>query len=347
MKARPVMLLSAAAGCLEGYLVIEWLDTRVTDGADGRGGSRLTKSGELDSPSSAQAMGRGGNAREKQKSFAALLKEVPAIHERNRPCKEVERMDAASLKAAALEAYPLRGSLSTKEAETASAVFSAAVRELWRRDGEKALEWAAAEVPAGMRADVLSELLTEAAVDSPDLVKVWADRFRGEYGDRWAEQSHLAAVTGAARRGAEELLRVRALLSTKLLPGNADSYPEDFDFHLLVTGTEPVPYLEEPVTHWAARDKEGSWNGVKHVVESMPGRGTNLVGHLFRGVMAMEGEEKAAGWLVEKIGEIHPQLRRRALQHLYLAPLGMEATVALVRALPDPADKMNVVSSQF
>ncbi|RYD20556.1 MAG: hypothetical protein EOP88_14605 [Verrucomicrobiaceae bacterium] len=256
-------------------------------------------------------------------------------------------MDAAQLKAAILEAVPLRDSLSTVETEAACAVYSAAVKELYRRDGEDALEWAASDLPTGLRPGILSDLMKQMAVDSPDLMKTWADRFRGEYGERWAKQCDLSAVIGAAGRGAAELLRVRELLSTVALPNSASSYPADFDFQLLVTGSAPVWTLEEPVSYWAARDKEDSWEGVKHVVESMPGKGTNLVGHVFNGVRAMEGEEKAAGWMVGKLGELHPQLRRRAIQQLFLAEVGTEGTVALIRGFPDPADKMALVSSQL
>lgn len=233
--------------------------------------------------------------------------------------------------------------MSTEEAEAASAVFSAAARELWRRDGEKALEWAVAEAPAGMRPEILSELLREAAKDSPDLIKPWSDRFRGEYGNPWANRFELPAVTGAAGRGAEELLRVCDLFSTRVLPASADSYPEDFDFRLLLTGHLPAWNLQAPVICWAARDKEDSWSGVKDLMESNPGKGVSLVGHLFRGVLAMEGEEKAASWTVEKLGELDPQLRRRAIKDMSIDPLDTEAVAALVRAFPTPQDKTDLV----
>lgn len=318
-------------------------------GDAGRGGERRAgASGTLvPSPGS----GRSGENRglDKRRSFAALVRDAAVIVERDQPCRDVERMDAAQLKSAILESLPRPGvSVSLMDREAGVRVLTAAARELYKREGETSLEWAAAEAPAEQRAAVLSELLEVAAKDSPDLVKAWTDRYRAEFGDEWAKRFSLPAVMGAVERGAYELLRVRELLSTSVLPGESVSYPEDFDFHLLVTRSPPVWNLYAPVTYWAGLDKEAAWKGVKQVMDSQKGSGVTFVGCAYRGVLAMEGNEKAAEWIAGKLGEVPAEHRQRAIQSLgSYPPIGPDASAALVRAIPDTADRVFFASGQF
>lgn len=352
MKSRSAILSVAVAGCLIGFFGARLAGDHSKDFSTGeaaRGGVR--RGGASGALAASPGSGRSGDSRvpEKRRSFAALVRDAPVIAERDQPCRDVERMDAGQLKSAILGSLPQPGvSSALADREAVARVLSAAARELYKREGEKALEWAAAEAPAEQRAAVLSELLNAAAKDSPDLVKAWTDRYRGEFGDEWAKRFNLAAVMGAVERSAYELLRVRELLSTRLLPGESVSYPEDFDFHLLVTRSPPVWNLYAPVTYWAGVNKEAAWKGVKQVMDSNPGSGIGFVGCTYRGVLAIEGNEKAAEWIATKLGEVPAEHRQRAIQALgSYPPLGPEASAALVRAIPDTADRVFFASGQF
>ncbi|RYD20951.1 MAG: hypothetical protein EOP88_13140 [Verrucomicrobiaceae bacterium] len=354
MKSRPLVLSAAVAGCLVGFLAVGLTGFRYQEApAVGKEGRENTRAGVAtgEPPSSGVGKSRESRVPDKRRTFAAFLKDAPVLFERNKPYKDLERMDAGQLKSVILEALSQNSSTAAMaDRQAASGVMSAAARELYEREGEKALEWAAAEVPAEQRSSVLSTLLTSVAKDSPDLMKAWADRYRGEYGDEWATGFIPAAVEGAAARGAGELLRVRELLANGVRAvslARLDIYPDDFDFHLLITKSRPDFGFQDTVAYWAARDKEAAWNGVREVMTANEGDGATYFGAMFRGVLAMEGDEKAAAWLVGKLGEVPEAGRERALQSLGIYPLGSDAISALVRAFPDTADRVSYASFQL
>lgn len=198
MKSRSLILSASVAGCLIGFLSVGVSGLRLKEAPSAGRGDRekaWAGVGENDAPVSTSARSREERVPDKRRTFAAFLKDAPVLFERNKPYKDLERMDAGQLKAVVLEA--LSQNVPTAELadrQAASGVMAAAARELYEREGEKALEWAMAEVPAEQRGAVLSELLMFAAKDFPDTMKAWTDRFRGQYGDDWAERFHLAAV---------------------------------------------------------------------------------------------------------------------------------------------------------
>ncbi|RYD17388.1 MAG: hypothetical protein EOP88_26830, partial [Verrucomicrobiaceae bacterium] len=304
MKSRVSILAVAAAGCLIGFLGVR-LSASSKAGVPATGPAQViaktnTAAGgnasTFDSPASADA-----RVPDKRHTFTNLLKDAPVIFERKKPYKDLERMDAGQLKTVIVECLQQVGpDAAMPDRQAASGVMGTAVRELYKREGDKALEWAAAEVPEAQRSAVLSELLVAVAKDSPDTMKEWADRYRGQYGDQWAERFNTAAVVGAIERGAAELLRVRELLGTRTMPFSTPDFPDDFDFHLFITKSKPDFGFQEVVAQWAARDKEAAWNGVKEVISNNEGSGATYFGAMFRGVLAMEGDEKASSWLAAK-----------------------------------------------
>jgi len=171
--------------------------------------------------------------------------------------------------------------------------------------------------------------------DFPETGKQWIEKYREEYGDGWAKGFAHQAVIGANGRGAEDVLKVLTLFKDDLrgISRTQGTYAEDFDFHLLVTRQPTGHDFGEAVIRWAARDKEAAWSAVDELIKAGQTRGAIYVGSVFRGIVALEGDEKATAWMMGKLDQVPAESRERAITALTRYPLPGETVAGLVRAM--------------
>lgn len=195
----------------------------------------------------------------------------------------------------------------------------------------------------------LTMLASDPSTGSWDAMKWMGGRFRTEFGAGAITAFAHPAIQGATGRGAEELIQLKESYGD-LLDGAGfpqGTYSEDFDFHRFVTsgmtsGMEAI----EPFQYWSAKDKEAAWAGFKEVLEKDRSISVMYFGSVFTGVAAVEGEAKAAEWMMSKLDEIPADARKSALSSLQqggaLTGQGVESVMA---ALPNAADRATFAGS--
>jgi hypothetical protein len=280
--------------------------------------------------------------------FATLVRNSPQLLAKLSPLgRELERMDVGELKSLLLEtAASLKLDTPPEDKQAASSVLYAAAAEVYRREGIHALDWAAEIPKENGRGTVLSAVLSPVTRDLPETGKEWVEKYRAELGDEWARGFSHQAIVGANGRGAEDMLKVVELFKNDLrgISLTQGTYAEDFDFHRLITGQPAGFDFSEAVTYWAARDKEAAWGAVDEVIKSGGIRGTTYFGSLFRGIVTLEGDEKAAAWTAGKLAEIPAESREKAIRSLVMYRLPGETVSKLVRAMPDENDRVSFVA---
>lgn len=283
----------------------------------------------------------------KKRTFKALLKSRKANAGFPESRREMERLSISELKSLILDCGVNEGKYG-EETRAGWSIFNAASEELYRREGEDALKWADG-LEAEDRKLVLTWVLRQAAFENPELAKPWIERFRTEFGAGAITAFAHPAIQGATGRGAEELIQLKESYGD-LLDGAGfpqGTYADDFDFHRFVTsGMTSGMEAMEPFQYWSAKDKEAAWEGFKEVLEKDRSIFASYFGSVFTGVAAVEGEAKAAEWMMSKLDEIPADARKSALSSLQqggtLTSQGVESVMA---ALPNAADRATFAGS--
>lgn len=344
MRFRVVIIVVAAVGFSAGFLVVREVSAMPAEGVESArptgsksrtGGSRVSSS-----PQAAIAGSSSGGKHD----FATLVRNASRILAKLSPVnRELERMDTGELKALVVElAATLKEQGPPEQMQAASSVQRAAAAKLYQREGTAALDWAAGIAAGEGGKGILSAILSEVTKDNPQLGKEWIQRYRGEYGEGWAKDFTHQAIVGANGRGAEDMLKVIELFKDDLrgIKVTQGTFAEDFDFHRLITGQPAGFDFSDAVAYWAARDKEAAWAAVDEVIKSGAQRGTTYFGSLLRGIVTLEGDERAAAWTMDKLGEIPAASRQAAIRSLVMYPLPGPTVAALVRAMPDENDRV-------
>ena len=235
--------------------------------------------------------------------------------------REMERLGTAELKALALEQRALMDAQNTPEDKTARGeVAQAALKELYRREGVAALEWAAGLEEGPGRKNALAGLLEAAIQREPGAAEPWLDRYFTHYGKEGGANNQLlsAGMKAAAARGVDEILRVHGMFSeTDLINPLFDAeYPADFDFAKLHSALAAETDLSEAVAQWIARDKDAAWAAVKEDVEKRGAPAAEYFGAAVYGVVMKEGEEAGAKWAAEQLAELPEDRRADCLTRL-------------------------------
>lgn len=254
-------------------------------------------------------------------------------------------MDSAGLRDLMTVLVAVRTEVETPEIRM---ILSAAAAELFRRDGEKALDWANGLEPASGRQTLLNQMIIAAATELPGTAKPWISRYNTEFGESIYHEFAWAAVTGATSRGAEDLLRLKKLYGDGLngCPFPTGPYPDGFDFRLLVTSLPFDPDLRASLACWTARDRDAAWVGIKEVIERDGNLSADYFGSLFTGIAATEGDGKAARWMASKLDELPPYLRERAISSILTSELRENASYESVMAeLPVESDRITLAAS--
>jgi len=263
------------------------------------------------------------------------------------------RLDGPALRKFLLEQREAAGAegLSAEEKEAQLLLLDAAVEELHRRDGVAALEWAASLEKEQERKSMMRRLLVHALADDPDAALPWMEKYNSANQSWETDMMFMSsAVTGAVKRGPDEVIRVHGKFRdvNHGNPLREAEYPEDFDFAKLYAGLGTKTDLGGAISRWTMRDREAAWNTV---VADVPAdrerhayqRARSLDG-VVSAVIAMDGEQAGAEWLVERLAGL-PDGKRK----LYLESIGdsgrlsVEGSVAIASSLP-PEDRLKYVS---
>ncbi|GAA5116270.1 hypothetical protein JIN84_19280 [Luteolibacter yonseiensis] len=224
-------------------------------------------------------------------------------------------------------------------------ILDAAAKELFHREGEKALEWADSLDPASGRRAILEHVVVAAVSASPEMGKQWIDRYEKEFGKDRFSPFPSAAATGATRRGAADLLQLRIIMGTGST-APMGPIPNDFDFHLLITESPNLASLGQAMEYWTAKDRENAWAAVREIMVKDANKGVNFFGSAFTGIASIEGERQAARWISGKLDELPPDLRERAVSSLLTNELTQNATYeTLMAEFPHDADRVALAAS--
>lgn len=227
-------------------------------------------------------------------------------------------------------------------------ILDAAAKELFHREGDKALDWANSLDPVAGRAVLLDQMIRTSAGPSPEIALPWIARYHKEFGEGLSNDFGRAAIVGATARGAEDLIRLKELYGDELRGCEFPSgpFPEGFDFHLLVTKLPRASGIQEAIQYWAATDKDAAWAGIRENIAAGGKAAVHQFGSVFSGVAVVEGDRQAAKWAVSKLDELPPELRDRAVSSMLEHELGQSAAYREVMAeLPRESDRVALTAS--
>lgn len=262
--------------------------------------------------------------------------------------KEIERMSVPALKAMLLDGlYPYRPG----EDEGLNMLRSALTRELFKREGEKALQWADGLDPAE-REGILGGLINGLAEQDYVAALPWIDGFGEKYGRDRAQWLSHQAIIGATKRGAAAVLELKKLYGNRLAGAMIPQggLPEDFDFGLYLAGSaRPGQQFSQMnvMGLWAAKDREAAFQYVKNATTNGTPGGAELFGLAFQGVAKMDGLATAGGWVAGKLDEFPAASRSTVLTSLFsvVGPPRTDAAADLIHAFPREEDRVTVVAS--
>ena len=260
--------------------------------------------------------------------------------------EQLERMDTAAIRSLMVELAGVRGISGQRDSGALSCSLEAAGREIFRRDGEPALGWAAALDPAQGRQKILAAMIAAAAAESPQLAKSWIDRYLLEFG-RIDSGILFAASRGATARGAEGLVELKKLYGNMLIGSLPNGpLPENFNHRLFMENFGPgEPESRTTLQQWAAKDPEAAWLAVKDYSARHP-RGSSYFGALFVGMAVGGKEREAIRWLMPKLDELPQESRSSALGGLFSDSWNTRAAVADIMAeMPREDDRLAVAES--
>lgn len=194
-------------------------------------------------------------------------------------------MSVPALKAMLLDGlYPYQAG----EDQGLAMLRSALTRELFKREGEKSLQWAEGLGPAD-REGILGGLINGLAEQDFVAALPWIDGFSEAYGQERAQWFSHRAIVGATQRGAAALLNLKKLYGARLAGAMIPQggLPEDFDFGLYLAGSarQGQQFSQLNVMGlWAAKDREAAFQYIKTATTSGTPGGADLCGLAFQGV---------------------------------------------------------------
>lgn len=340
MKRAPVILL-CIVGLLGGVLTGRMLP---------RAASKQTTTAKASPTTTSTPHGHDGPAKpakEQKHDLPTLLKKWNENSDFSRnPVveRELERMSAPALRELIGQMMSIFGNgENSPDTFAARELIVSASRELYRRDGESALEWAT--TAKGDRELILSWMLNEAAIDSPDLAKRWIDRMKNAEGfhEGWWQSTVYFALAGASSRGADDLIRFNESYAG-LIPGRSltpASFPPGFEYGKLFTSLGTKAPLNDMMQYWSATDRDAAWNSVKDLIDTHA-KGAGYAGDLFAGAAAVQGGENAAKWLLPKLEQLPEAMRTEAIESLPRGLLSPESISFVMAGISRESDRITL-----
>ena len=334
MKGKIVLPVVLMGGLVLGLLIGRQFlvrDTRTDSSAE-----RIAEAKRSDR----QRHGEGG-VREAKHDYKTLLK----AYERRSwpgagPGAEMERLSVTELKGLLEEA-------AAKLAEAGSdpdidKIIAAAGAELFNREGESAVRWAADRPLSDERKTIVSAVMDAAASKSPVAAKPWIDELRVDYGSLWGQDLIRLSLEGSASRSADEMVEV-----LKLYQGESSNlfysfgpFADDFDFHRLVTEMPALDGTRSAFKTWAAKDRDAAWAGMVELVDHGEREGPWFARRLLEGISGIEGLEKAGEWIFGKLDGLPAAQRAQVVENLNYGGMSLQQTLSLMKALPSDTDRI-------
>lgn len=320
MKSNLQLLVLVGFGLFSGFLAGRGFSGALNKTSEPRYASGISRKSRLARNADSATGHRMAAAVERhdfRSLFRASLRYGDGNHEEHR---ELERLDSSALRELIVGPGLGQGDESDDEKRIPYILLSEAASVLYRREGEKSLEWALG-LEAGTAKQTIFFALVEAAVEStPASAKSWVDRVDEICGIGRSMDLACNAIISATGQGAEELLRVREAYGDRLdgFTFPQGSYAEDFDFQMLfdhiASGSETN--LHDAMSYWAAKDWQSAWGKAKGEIERNGETSINYFGAIYTGIIVVEGEAGAADWAANHLAELPFELRESALRKL-------------------------------
>ncbi len=257
--------------------------------------------------------------------------------------RELERLPRATLESLIIGHMAESGKGNIKERQARQSVISAALLELYRREGVAAYEWVDALDDKQSRNNGMRTLLMATVRNHPDAALPWIRQYQKENNRSQVETTtfSMLALAGAAQRDAEEAIRIYGLFGEKMrgTPFRNVKFADDFDFGKFHTALAGKAYMGEVFTHWSTRNKDAAWQAVKGDIEARGEPAGQYFGSLVLGAVAADGEKSGVEWAAQRLAELTRDQRRHCLQNLDTGKLTVEGISAFVTALPTDEKK--------
>ena len=238
-------------------------------------------------------------------------------------------------------------------------VSRAVAAELFRRKGMGAIEEVEKEPDRNLRFLMSGAFYYVISKESPLMAREWLERRRKEYGLGSSDIPNALMIDGATRRGVVELIALHERDGSKWgkrqgFPGA--ELPEDFDFGMLVRHfpTDDNYGMKRAMTSWGVKDKEAAMAVMRENISQHGGKAAANFGAVVTGVAVVEGDEKAAEWMVAQLDSLPEEARKEALGSFRRGIPDMQtqsmndATVTAIAAkLPNAEDRVQVVGSSL
>lgn len=263
---------------------------------------------------------------------------------------QVERMDSGAIRGVLSDLASLDPSKSAGEFQAMKSTLESLARELFRREGEQALQWANSVQPAEVRKKVLTAMVAAALGETPALAKPWFDRYLLEFGKRETFNFGCAATRGATARGAEDLVKLKEIFGNELHgPVPNGPLPEGFNFKLLLENfSAGEPEMREAVQQWASRTPDEALAEVRNLASRDEMKASLCVGALFAGIAAGVRETEAARWIQPLLDELPQKSRSAALMHLFAENGYARSAVADIMAeFPSENDRIDIADGML
>lgn len=242
----------------------------------------------------------------------------------------------------ALAATQVAGAAYLAPAAKQRAILDALSGELYHREGEAALVWAASTDDP----ELTLALLVAAAGEDPHLVKAWMPRLAPEWDpDKQQGWRVMARVfESAATRGSEALLEAERIF-TGSAPNTPAGYSEDFDFASYLAATDSETGRKFAVKAWATRDPEAVSGKLAEWVDSDGFRARHgVAAAALEGVASTRGDAEVVSWLDRGLADVPEGKRDEFLLELVTHDTRRELAVALATGLSSAGERMAVAA---
>lgn len=263
---------------------------------------------------------------------------------------QVERLDSEAIRGTLSDLASLDPSKSEGNLFAMKSALETLASELFRREGEQALQWANSVQPAEARKKVLTAMVAAALAETPALAKPWFDRYLLEFGKNEAFNFGCAATRGATARGAEDLVKLKEIFGNELLgPVPNGPLPEGFNFNLLLDNfSAGEPEMREAVQQWASRTPNEALAEIRNLASKDEMKASLCVGALFAGIAAGDREIEAARWIQPLLDELPQKSRSGALMHLFAENGYARSAVADIMAeFPLENDRIDIADGML
>ncbi|MBK1883099.1 hypothetical protein JIN85_11775 [Luteolibacter pohnpeiensis] len=275
-----------------------------------------------------------------RKDLQCLIRNLREDRQKSDIRRELERMSPDELRSGMLELMEVRRKDGTSSTQFLFDEFGA---ELYRREGEAALEWAEMQDTVATRfyESAMCSILKAVAASSPSVLKRWVGRLPDNLQQAELSQHYTIAINSAAERGTDDWIKA-AQLPIQFWQG-ASSYSDDFDFSRMLKEVPNGSGVNDALSYWAAQDKEAAWDSLKTIYDGGAQGEEFFLGSLWKGVASTEGSQPALDWVVSHLDQIPESSRESAIEGLAREVRNRpEDFGALLKALPKESDRVTV-----